>query len=71
MATAKIVSVGKIPGKIFELPFKKDWTVEDYFSDIDVSVDNVEIQINGVAGDLDHNVQPDDLLLAVTQVKGN
>lgn len=71
MASSKTVSVGKIPGKIQELPFKSDWSVNDYFDFIEVNVDNAELQINGVTGDFDHEVKPDDVLLAVTQVKGN
>jgi hypothetical protein len=67
-----MVNVGKIPGKIYELPFKRGKSIESYFADIEVTnFNSLDIQVNGSSDNVDRPLADGDTVLAVAKVKGN
>lgn len=67
-----IVSVGKIPGEIREVPVDGKMTIKALFILIGVkSLDRCEIQRNGQEADLDDLVEVGDTVLAIAKIRGN
>lgn len=67
----KIVTVGKVPGELHELPIDEQTTIAALFAKINLNVGGCEIQRNGVAADLESVVEPGDTVLAMTKIRGN
>lgn len=67
-----IVSVGKIPGEIKEVPVDDKMTIKALFILIGVkNLDRCEIQRNGQEADLDDLVEAGDTVLAIAKIRGN
>lgn len=67
-----IVSIGKIPGEIHEMPVNNRMTIRALFIAIGVNnFDHCEIQRNGQETGLDELVEAGDTVLAIGKIRGN
>lgn len=67
-----VVSIGKIPGEIKEVPFNDQMTIQAIFIMIGIkNLDRCEIQRNGQEAELDDLVEPGDTILAIAKIRGN
>jgi len=67
----KFVNIGKIPGKIEELPLQKQMTIKALFLEIGIkNLEHCEIQKNGQEAKLNDVVEPGDTVLAITKIRG-
>lgn len=67
-----IVTIGKIPGEIRDVPVNSDVTIRALFIKIGVgNLDRCEIQRNGQEANLDDSVDPGDTILAIAKIRGN
>ena len=69
---SQIVSIGKIPGEIREMPVNGRMTIRALFIAIGIqNLDRCEIQSNGQETDLDEVVEAGDTVLAIAKIRGN
>lgn len=69
---SQIVSIGKIPGEIREMPVNGRMTIRALFIAIGIqNLDRCEIQRNGQETDLDEVVEAGDTVLAIAKIRGN
>ncbi len=67
-----IVSIGKIPGEIKEVPITKKISIRELFTKVGIkNIDKCELQRNGQEASLDDFVESGDTILAIAKIRGN
>ncbi len=70
-----VVTVGKIPGELKDIPVRGTGvvTIRALFIEIGLiaQLERCEVQRNGEKADLDETVEPGDTVLAIAKIRGN
>lgn len=70
----QVVTIGKIPGELHEVPIDGKKKICALFIDIGLSeakLDSCEIQKNGISSGLNEFAEAGDTILAVAKIRGN
>ena len=71
-AAAQVVTIGKIPGQLHEVPIEGKKKICALFIEIGIKdLGSCEVQKNGQSADVNEFAEAGDTILAVTKIRGN
>ena len=71
MSEQNSVNVGKIPGEIFKLPYRKNESVASLLKRAEIAVNCGDIQLDGEEVTTSVKVTPGATVLVINKIKGN